>query len=103
MKENKPIERKTSRWKRVLTFVIMFVVVAIGGLLFTGCSYRDKTFQDSGKFKLIGGTNTMNDGYFILVDKETRVMYLFVKYGYGAGLEVMVDEEGKPMLYEGEL
>lgn len=45
----------------------------------------------------------MSDGYFILVDKETRVMYLFVKCGYGAGLEVMVDEEGKPMLYEGEL
>lgn len=97
------MERKTSRLKAVLTFVIMFVVVAIGGLLFTSCAYRDKTFQDGGKFKLIGGTNTMNDGYFILVDKETRVMYLFAKYGYGAGLEVMVDEEGKPMLYEGEL
>ena len=97
------IERKTSRWKRVLTFVIMFVVVAIGGLLFTGCAYREEIFQGDGKFKLIGGTNAANDGYFILVDKETRVMYLFVKYGYGAGLTVMVDEEGKPMLYEGEL
>ena len=97
------MERKTSRLRAILTFVIMFVVVAIGGLLFTGCAYMDNTFQDSGKFKLVGGTNTMNDGYFILVDKETRVMYLFVKYGYGAGLEVMVDEEGKPMLYEGEL
>lgn len=97
------MERKISRLRAVLTFVIMFVVVAIGGLLFTGCAYRDKTFQDGGKFKLIDNANLNTDGYFILVDKETRVMYLFVKYGYGAGLEVMVDEEGKPMLYEGEL
>ena len=103
MKEKKPIERKTSRWKRVLTFVIMFVVVAIGGLLFTGCAYRDELFQNGGRFKLVEDSGKSSDGYFILVDKETRVMYLFVKYGYGAGLEVMVDEEGKPMLYEGEL
>lgn len=97
------MERKTSRLRAVLTFVIMFVVVAIGGLLFTGCTYRDNTFQDSGRFKLLDEINKNSDGYFILVDKETRVMYLFAKYGYGAGLTVMVDEEGKPMLYEGEL
>lgn len=97
------MERKTSRLRAVLTFVIMFVVVAVGGLLFTGCAYRDKTFQNSGRFKLIDEMYMESDGYFILVDKETRVMYLFAKYGYGAGLEVMVDEEGKPMLYEGEL
>ena len=97
------MERKTSRLKAILTFVIMFVVVAIGGLLFTGCAYKDKIFQDGGRFKLVEDSDNNDDGYFILVDKETRVMYLFAKYGYGAGLTVMVDEEGKPMLYEGEL
>lgn len=97
------MERKTSRLKAVLTFIIVFVVVAVGGLLFTGCAYRDRTFQGSGRFKLIDDTNSNADGCFILVEKKTRVMYLFVKYGYGAGLTVMVDEEGKPMLYEGEL
>lgn len=37
----------------------------------------------------------------IYVDKETGVMYLFVKNGYGGGLTVMVDEDGKPLIWEG--
>lgn len=104
MKEKNPIERKTSRWKAVLTFVIMFVVVAIGGLLFTGCAspYRN-ALKKCERFDVLYDTDTINNGCIILVDKETRVMYLYVKTGSGAGLTVMVDEEGKPMLYEGEL
>lgn len=38
----------------------------------------------------------------IYVDKETGVMYLFVKNGYGGGLTVMVDENGKPLIWKGE-
>ena len=37
----------------------------------------------------------------IYVDKETGVMYLFVKNGYGGGLTVMVDKDGKPLIWEG--
>ena len=37
----------------------------------------------------------------IYVDKETGVMYLFVKNGYGGGLTVMVDEDGKPLIWKG--
>lgn len=36
---------------------------------------------------------------WILVHKETKVMYLFVKSGYGGGLTVMVDENGNPLLW----
>lgn len=38
----------------------------------------------------------------VFVDKETGVMYLFAKDGYGGGLTVMVDENGKPLIWEGE-
>lgn len=37
----------------------------------------------------------------IYVDRETGVMYLFVKCGYGGGLTVMVSPDGTPMIYEG--
>ena len=37
---------------------------------------------------------------YIYVDTETRVMYMV---GYESGLTVMVDAEGKPLLWEGEL
>lgn len=48
-------------------------------------------------------TVNTNECTKIYVDKETRVMYMFVKMGYGGGLTVMVDENGKPLLWEGEL
>lgn len=38
----------------------------------------------------------------IFVDKETGVMYLFVDTSYGSGVTVMVDENGNPLIWEGE-
>lgn len=34
----------------------------------------------------------------IWVDKETGVNYLFRREGYGAGLTVLLDKDGKPMI-----
>lgn len=39
---------------------------------------------------------------YVYVDKETRVQYLYVDNGYDGGLEILVDSDGKPLLYEGE-
>ena len=39
----------------------------------------------------------------IYIDKETKIMYLWVKNGYGGGLTVMLNADGTPMLWEGEL
>lgn len=44
-----------------------------------------------------------NIGTVILVDKETGVMYLYVESGQRGGLTAMVDEDGKPLIWEGEL
>jgi len=38
-------------------------------------------------------------GGLILVDKKTRVQYLYVNEAYnGSGITVIVDENGKPLL-----
>lgn len=34
----------------------------------------------------------------VLVDRETGVNYLFVMSGYGGGLTVLLDEDGKPVI-----
>ena len=34
----------------------------------------------------------------IWVDKETGVNYIFRQSGYGGGLTVLLDEEGKPVI-----
>ena len=38
----------------------------------------------------------------IIVDKQTKVQYLITDTG-GTSQSVLVDSEGKPLLYEGEL
>lgn len=48
----------------------------------------------------IEGVNSVDT--VILVDKETGVMYLYVSTVNRSGLTVMVDEEGKPLIWEGE-
>jgi hypothetical protein len=37
----------------------------------------------------------------VLRDNETGVLYLYRQEGYGAGLTVMVDQEGKPLVDKG--
>lgn len=36
----------------------------------------------------------------ILLDTVTGVQYLFVQNGYGGGLTVLVDKDGKPLSWE---
>jgi len=39
---------------------------------------------------------------YVYTDKVTGVCYLWHASGYGGGLAVMVDANGKPLIYEGE-
>ena len=41
--------------------------------------------------------------YEILVHKETRVMYIKESESHQGGITVMLDENGNPLLWEGEL
>ena len=38
----------------------------------------------------------------IFIHKKTKVMYLIVERNGGSGITVMLDENGKPLLWEGE-
>lgn len=41
-------------------------------------------------------------GCAVYVDSVTGVCYLWKKDGYGGGITVMVDANGKPLIYKGE-
>ena len=41
--------------------------------------------------------------YFIVADKETKVMYLLIYSGYRAGITALLDENGEIQFYEGDL
>ena len=42
---------------------------------------------------------SLGESVKILVDTKTGVQYLFCQCGYSGGLTVMVDREGKPLIY----
>lgn len=51
---------------------------------------RFETIYKQGKLEL----------FKVIRDNETGVLYMLHQAGYGAGLTVMVDQEGKPLVDE---
>lgn len=66
--------------------------------LFAGCGVQAASdgYMKQERFKTV--YNKGNER--ILVDTETNVMYLYRYAGYGAGMTVMLDETGSPLLWE---
>ena len=47
---------------------------------------------------VFGPKQGFSTGTRVITDKETGVQYLFAFSGYGGGLTVLVDKDGKPLL-----
>lgn len=73
-----------------LTIILMCTLI--------GCSKSaaDKTENSARIIKVYNDFPTT-----IYVDVKTGVMYLWVRNSYAGDLEVMVDADGKPLLWEG--
>ena len=80
-------------------FALLFAVIVLALCTLCGCTGNEGVSYDEDRFVKVNSTKTT----LILVDKETRVMYLWFKIGYAGGLTIMVDESGKPLLYGGQL
>ena len=82
--------------KLIAMAVVIFTLVAV---MLSSCSYNVRKYEDeqisNGRF--IANENL--DGV-VVTDTETGVQYLYVGYGYGGGMTVLVDEDGKPLVKE---
>lgn len=92
-----------------LLFISLFSIC----LLFTGCKLLKKKQNEKPKqeptqeqtttesFMVVVDSIEINENVCqILVHKETKIMYLME---FDGDLFVMIDVDGKPLLYEGEL
>ncbi len=52
------------------------------------------------RFEVVYKQNSMMTTVRILVDRETGVQYLLSTYGQAGGLTMLVDKDGKPLLYQ---
>ena len=92
--------------------ILCLLFILITPLLFCGCESiperEDYSTESLDRFVFVkqygeGSGETIK----ILVDKETKIMYMYYQDGGGysgtAGLTVMLNADGTPMLWEGEL
>jgi hypothetical protein len=83
--------------KKILCLLLVLIIPLI---LFSGCKNKiNISDSEYTRFYIID----YNHYVTVYVDKETRVMYLFVKNDYKGGLTAMLNPDGTPMLWEGEL
>jgi len=82
--------------KLIAMAVVIFALVAV---MLSSCNYSVKKSEDErisdGRF--VANRNLQG---VVVTDTETGVQYLFVEYGYGGGMTVLVDENGKPLVKE---
>ena len=88
--------------KKILAIILSIMICCF---TFVGCGRKNKVIKTTeldSRFKIISDTNDGLGYCNIIVDTETGVMYLFRGAGYRGGLTVMVDADGKPLIYEGD-
>jgi hypothetical protein len=84
--------------KKIIISFLLVISVCIAGYVFKDVSVTE--VQADTKYRFITVEKWKNSA--IVYDKETKVMYLVVNIYNGGGVTVLVDENGKPLLYEGE-
>lgn len=87
--------------KKILLFnALIFILL----LSFTGCSEDDNIDNVNDildeKFCIIENKSCSSFDTFIIVDKDTKVMYLVVTSLNKIGIVVLLDEYGNPQIYE---
>ena len=60
----------------------------------------EKQYVDDRFFKLYSQGGGFKSGNQIWVDRETGVQYFWHADGYAGGLTVILDADGKPLLYK---
>lgn len=83
--------------KNMKKLAIMLVLA----ISLSGCSGTNSNteYENNGRFRKVYSDFTNS----IYVDSETNVMYFWHHGGYSGGLTVMVDENGKPLIWEGSV
>lgn len=92
--------------KKIIFLILLVLVIPF---VFSGCGMEKSenyTTVNEVRFVLVETYNQGDVGFRIIVDKETRIMYLSQISKRGErydGLCVLLDADGNPQKYQGEL
>ena len=83
--------------KKIIVFVLALIMCAV---IFAGCGGT----KENSRFVIIDSDveseNRISSALY--ADKQTNVVYLFTKSGYGQTMTVLLNSDGTPMLYDFE-
>lgn len=92
---------------------ILFILLLFGSLisccLFSSCEETTEreevvsTMQENINLGKRFVTKSLGATKYLIIDRETKVQYLFYGYDHNGGLTVLLNPDGTPMLYEGKL
>ena len=72
-----------------------------------GCALDNAQSSKIGKEYVVGNIILVKvekgEDFDLFVDKNTKVIYIYNKTSYQGGLTAMLNADGTPMLWEGEL
>lgn len=88
----------------IITTVLLIITIMLLCMCLISCTDDSNNSNvDDKRFAIVeNGMLTNASSYTILYDKETLVMYVSYGNSYGYGLTVMLDKDGKPLLYDKE-
>lgn len=82
------------------TFCEVIVTIGLCIFLIIGCAMfrkeEDRRFEESSMFSVVED----NSYWTVYYHKGTKVMWIRNKGARGSGFEVLVDENGEPMIWE---
>lgn len=89
--------------KKKILCLLMVLILPV--LCLCGCSKSttSNTNAQGDSLVCVEQNANLSGCYYIFVNRNTRVMYFYFRSGNGGGLIVMLNADGTPMLWEGEL
>lgn len=90
--------------KRIIAIMLSVIMVCF---IFVGCSETSSEKPEDKPFRFVEINEEVqydSSGFeiyrsYIYADKETGVMYLLISGGNRAGVTVLLDTDGKPLIY----
>lgn len=91
--------------KKILSILICVCIIMFSFI--ACCSDTDKAeVEEYSRFFTVDSIGLeleyLHDDAYVLVDRHTNICYLYTVNGYRGGITVLLDSDGKPLIWEGE-
>ena len=85
--------------KKIIISLLIMIIIVLTGWLLKDVSIQNNYAENERFIQIYTQYSKNGYGFRIYYDKETKVMYLISDIYKGGGITVLVDKDGKPLIY----